>query len=178
MFTAPQFLSRVRHRKECFILPAKLQCGQSRQKRFLVFACVLSRQGPGSVLTTSSATVQCGAHGNSAFKEWRKASGMERKRHEMSGNRVKNLFLPLCLGGAIFEIPEVSLCTAPVKKPGTLWNRWIFSNPRPPKIQKTVAATTWHGAEAKSRNPLTRPALRGVVTGRRALCDHLPLSSY
>ena len=49
MFTAPQFLSRVRHRKECFILPAKLQCGQSRQKRFLVFACVLSRQGPGSV---------------------------------------------------------------------------------------------------------------------------------
>ena len=97
MFTAPQFLSRVRHRKECFILPAKLQCGQSRQKRFLVFACVLSRQGPGSVLTTSSATVQCGAHGNSAFKEWRKASGMERKRHEMSRNRVKNLFLPLCL---------------------------------------------------------------------------------
>ena len=84
----------------------------------------------------------------------------------------------LCLGGAIFEIPEVSLCTAPVKKPGTLWNRWIFSNLRPPKIQKTVAATTWHGAEAKSRNPLTRPALRGVVTGRWALCDHLPLSSY
>ena len=100
MFTAPQFLSRVRHRKECFILPAKLQCEQSRQKRFLVFACVLSRQGPGSVLTTSSATVQCGAHGNSAFKEWRKASGMERKRHEMSGNRVKNLFLPLCLQSA------------------------------------------------------------------------------
>ena len=79
---------------------------------------------------------------------------------------------------AIFEIPEALLCTASVKKLGTFWNLWIFSNLRPPKIQKAASSTTWHGAEAKSRNPLTRPALRGVVTGRWALCDHLPLSSY
>ena len=84
----------------------------------------------------------------------------------------------LCLGGAIFEMPDILLCTASVKKPGTFWNLWIFSNLRPPKIQTALSATTWHSAEAKSRNPLTRPALRGVVTGRRALCDHLPLSSY
>ena len=82
----------------------------------------------------------------------------------------------LCLGGAIFEMPDILLCTASVKKRGTFWNLWIFSNFRPPKIQKALSATTWHGAEAKSRNPLTRPALRGVVTGRWALCDHLPLS--
>ena len=75
-------------------------------------------------------------------------------------------------------MPDILLCTASVKKLGTFWNLWIFSNLRPPKIQKAASSTTWHGAEAKSRNPLTRPALRGVVTGRWALCDHLPLSSY
>ncbi|WP_204248359.1 hypothetical protein, partial [Pseudoflavonifractor sp. An184] len=84
----------------------------------------------------------------------------------------------LCLGSAIFEMPDILLCTVSVKKLGTFWNLWIFSNLRPPKIQKAASSTTWHGAEAKSRNPLARPALRGVVTGRWALCDHLPLSSY
>ena len=85
----PNFGAVCGREKSGFVLPAKLQCGQSRQKRFLDLARVLSRPGPESVMTTFSATVQCGAHGNSAFKEWWKANGMERKRCEVSGNYTK-----------------------------------------------------------------------------------------
>jgi len=48
----------------------------------------------------------------------------------------------LCLGGAIFEIPEALLCTASVKELGTFWNLWISSNLRPPEIRKAGSATT------------------------------------
>ena len=51
---------------------------------------MVSAKGRG-VLTTVSATEWCGVYGDSTFKEWRKANGIERKAHKTNENNAKKL---------------------------------------------------------------------------------------
>ena len=101
----------------CLILLPELQCRQPEIRKTLPApARKQFPTGAGSVLTTFSATERCGVHGNSAFKEWRKASEMERKRREISRNCVKNIFPPLCISQSkSLSVQPTASATLPAK---------------------------------------------------------------
>ena len=81
LFTAPQFLSRERRRKD---LPnstfrVTMQAGKDTKNAPCPSRETISGKGPGAFLTTGR-TTDCGAaHGDQSAKEWRKERETEWK---------------------------------------------------------------------------------------------------